>query len=59
MLANQGKGKDAKSVNKLSSGMSSQIGEASSADLSILLRWFATKFCAPLLSRISKSNSWS
>ena len=36
MLANQGEG--AESVNKLSSGKSSQIGEASSTDLSIQLK---------------------
>ena len=51
--------KKVESVNKLSSGKSSQIDEASSVDLSILLWWSATRFCAPLLSRISKSNSWS
>jgi len=56
MLANQGE-EEVESVNKLSSGKSSQIGEASSVDLSILLRWSATRFCALLLSRISKSNS--
>jgi len=47
MLANHGEGKEVESVNKLSS------------DLSILLRWSATKFCTLLLSQISKSNSWS
>jgi len=59
MLANHEDGKEAKSVNKLSSGKSSRIGETSSTNLSILLRWSATKFCDPLLSQISKSNSWS
>ena len=58
MLANQGE-EEVESVNKLSSGKSSWIGEASSVDLSILLRWSATRFYVPLLSRISKSNSWS
>ena len=58
MLANQGE-EEVESVNKLSSGKSSRIDEASSIDLSILLRWSATRFYAPLLSRISKSNSWS
>jgi len=38
MLANHGEGKEAESVNKLSSRKSSRIGEASSVDLSILLR---------------------
>ena len=59
MLANHEEGKEAESVNKLSSGKSSRIGETSSANLFILLRWSITKFYVSLLSRISKSNSWS
>ena len=42
---------------KWSSGKSSQMGESSDTR-SILLRWLATRFCVPLRSRISKSNSW-